>query len=154
MDLAAAADNNPLDAGKDVRILLVNDDADTRALLRRILLGAGFINLIEADSGHGAVRLLRSGNVNFLITDVHMPDLDGWRLARMVRSGVFRCPADIPIIAVSATYRDRIAESTAREHEINSFLSLPLEDHDVLLDAVRRCERYSRPASKPTLLIV
>ncbi|KAF0190985.1 MAG: PAS/GGDEF/EAL domain-containing protein [Gammaproteobacteria bacterium] len=154
MNIAAPADSYSQITGKDVRILLVNDDTDTRVLLRRILLRAGFINLIEADSGHSAVRLLRSDKVNFLITDIHMPDLDGWRLARMVRSGVFRCPSDIPIIAVSATYRDRIAESTAREHEINYFLSLPFENHDVLLDAVRRCDRYAKPSRKPTLLIV
>lgn len=154
MDLAATAENSNQVTGKDVRILLVNDDTDTRTLLRRILLRAGFINLIEANGGRSAVRLLRSDKVNFLITDIHMPDLDGWRLARMVRSGVFKCPPDIPIIAVSATYRDRIAESTAREHEINSFLSLPLENHEVLLDAVRRCDRNRKPARKPTLLIV
>src|SRR3569832_1669837 len=95
------------------RILLVNDNDDTRELLARTLRKAGYSNLIEARNGAEAVHKLREESIELVITDVHMPQLDGWRLARMVRSGLFACPATTPNIDASATFSARLAETTA-----------------------------------------
>jgi CheY-like chemotaxis protein len=89
------------------RILLVNDHADLRELLARILKKSGYTHIIEAADGNEAIKQLRLNPVDLLITDVHMPHIDGWRLARMVRSGLFSCLDTTPIIAVSATFGDR-----------------------------------------------
>src|SRR3569832_2614520 len=115
------------------RILLVNDNDDTRELLARTLRKAGYSNLIEARNGAEAVHKLREESIELVITDVHMPQLDGWRLARMVRSGLFACHATTHIIVASATFSERIAETTAREIEINRFFSLPLKNRDELV---------------------
>src|SRR3569623_706279 len=137
------------------RILLVNDNDDTRELLARTLRKAGYSNLIEARNGAEAVHKLREESVELVITDVHMPQLDGWRLARMVRSGLFACPATTPIIVASATFSARIAETTAREFEINRFFSLPLKNREDLIVAVRELLADLRPLlEKPRLLII
>ena len=140
---------------RNPRILLVNDHVDLRELLARMLQRAGYSNIIDAADGNDAVKHLRTTPVDLLITDVHMPYLDGWRLARMVRSGLFPSPNNLPIIAVSATFADRIAETTAKEFEINRFLSLPLQQRGELAATVR--ELLSAPlasAVKPDLLII
>lgn len=137
------------------RILLVNDHADLRELLARILKKAGYTHIIEAADGNEAVKHLRLYPVDLLITDVHMPHLDGWRLARMVRSGLFPCSDATPIIAVSATFSDRIAETTAREFEINRFLSLPLKNHgDLAATARELLTGLPAAVNKPRLLII
>jgi len=137
------------------RILLVNDNDDTRELLARTLRKAGYSNLIEARNGAEAVHKLREESIELVITDVHMPQLDGWRLARMVRSGLFACPATTPIIVASATFSERIAETTAREFEVNRFFSLPLKNREDLIVAVRELLADLRPLlEKPRLLII
>lgn len=136
------------------RILLVNDNDDLRELLARSLKKAGYTNIIEAADGNEAAKYLLLHPVNLLITDVHMPHLDGWRLARMVRSGLFPCQNTTPIIAVSATYGDRIAETTAREFEINRFLSLPLKSRGELAASVRELLAEPPAAIKKLRLLI
>jgi DNA-binding response OmpR family regulator len=138
---------------EEARILLVNDHPDARALIRRTLQRAGFSNIVEASDGRTAVHELRTAPVDMVITDVHMPHLDGWRLARMVRSGVFRCPSNIPIIVVSATFSERIAEITAREFGVSRFL--PLKNRRQLTETVYEClGEQSLATSRPRLLII
>ncbi|RMD71094.1 MAG: response regulator, partial [Gammaproteobacteria bacterium] len=139
--------------GKHARILLVNDNEDARVLLRRTLQRADFQNITEASDGRAAVQQLHAQPIDLLITDVHMPHLDGWRLARMVRSGLFRCAADIPIIVISATFCERIAETTAKEFGVSRFLAL--KDRGLLVSTVEEflCEE-AEPLTKPTLLII
>src|SRR3569623_773654 len=115
-----------LDAGQRVPcILLVNDHHDIRHLLVKILQRAGYSNILAAANGAEALDRLREDAVELVITDIHMPQLDGWRLARMVRSGLYACPAAAPIIVASATLSERIVETTAREYENNRYYSLP-----------------------------
>ncbi len=137
-------------------LLLVNDDPDSLLLLKRALEKAGYEKILTAVDGCEAIRQLGRQPVDLLITDVHMPFLDGWRLARMVRSGMFRCKSEIPIIVVSGTYTDRIAEVTAREYGINRFVPLlPRLGHEELLSAVRDClYQDDQGLRKPALLIV
>lgn len=136
-------------------ILLVNDNDDTRQLLAKTLQKAGYSRLLEARDGNEAVQKLREEQIELVITDIHMPKLDGWRLARMVRSGLFACPATTPIIVASATFSERIAEITAREFEINRFFSLPLKNKEELISTVRELLADIRPPlDKPRLLII
>lgn len=134
-------------------ILLVNDQFDARTLIRRTLQRVGLKHIVEAADGRAAIQQLRAHSVDLLITDIHMPHLDGWRLARMVRSGVFKCPSDIPIVVVSATFCDRIAEVTAKEFGVNRFLAL--KDRKQLVTTVYEClSEHAMRAGKPTVLVV
>ncbi|HHM04668.1 MAG TPA: EAL domain-containing protein [Gammaproteobacteria bacterium] len=144
-----------LKSGRIPRILIVNDSPDTRDLLTRNLKQAGYSHIKEAGDGRAAIRQLKLSKVDVLITDIHMPHLDGWRLARMVRSGLFSSASTIPIIAVSATYSERLAESSAREFGINRFLALPLARRQILADTVTELlEDSGQFVPKPSLLII
>ena len=135
------------------RILLVNDNADARRLIARGLSRGGFERITEARDGREAVEALSTDFFDLIVTDVHMPHLDGWRLSRMVRSGVFQSRADVPIVVVSATFGERIAQATAREYGVNRFLAL---DEARNLDEVVRTLLRERGVelSKPRLLVI
>lgn len=138
---------------QSARILLVNDEDPVRLMLRQILKRAGFTNVVELANGVEASRYLADQVVDILITDIHMPHLDGWRLARMVRSGIFPSPAALPIIVVSATFCARIAEATAKEYGVNRFLTL--EEKNLLPEVVRQhLEPRVSELPKPTLLVI
>ncbi|MEJ2200281.1 MAG: response regulator [Desulfuromonadaceae bacterium] len=105
-------------------ILIANNSAEAREWLIACLRGAGFSSFVEAEDGPSASKMLRTQDIRLLITDIEFPDFDGWRLARMVRSGVFLCPCNIPIIVVANTWCERIAETTAKAYGINRVLPL------------------------------
>jgi two-component system cell cycle response regulator CpdR len=71
-----------------LRILLVEDDADSSRGLAKLLEFAGFVVTI-APTGEDALRILaREPSPDFLLTDVQLPDLDGRDLARQARLAV------------------------------------------------------------------
>ena len=71
-------------------VLLVDDDPDMRLYLRSCLrsLTSSFERVLEAGDGLDALRLVRSGEVQLVISDVGLPGLDGRRLSRAIRDDV------------------------------------------------------------------
>ena len=69
--------------GGEESILLVDDNAEMRTVARRHLISLGY-RVREADSGPGAMDILRSGHrFDLLFTDIVMPDgMTGYQLAR------------------------------------------------------------------------
>ena len=136
-------------------LLLVNEDLEKRYVLRGILGKGGYQHVIESESGSEALHHLRTDNIAILITDIDLPDMDGWRLIQMIRSGACQCRHDLPIIAVSSVFRDKPAESRAEKYRINACLPLPLQDPASLIDAVSsNCTSTEQESSNPKLLIV
>jgi len=133
-------------------ILIVNTDARARRLVRQTLEQSGFSNLSEAESGSAAIDILNRMAIDILITDIPLQDLDGWRLTRLVRSGVLRAAADTPIIMVSTSYSERIAEITAREFRVDRFISF--EELHKLPVVLREMQTGGAAPPKPTLLLI
>lgn len=131
----------------------MNDQPAALFLIRKVLEKAGYGNLATCDNGIAASRHLGQYPVDMLITDVHMPSIDGWRLCRMVRAGIFQCPASTPIIVVSGTFGEQVAEVTARAFEVDRFLSL--KEIQQLPQAVHDCLALSATGQRrPTLLVI
>ncbi|QEY19167.1 GGDEF domain-containing response regulator [Cellvibrio sp. KY-GH-1] len=105
------------------------------------------------DSAQKALRVLRQQTIDLLIVDVNIPDMDGWRLSRLVRSGILLCRVDLPIVITAQTWCERIAEVTAREYGINQLL--PLEHLQQLPAVVKNLTRQKETITpKPRLLVV
>ncbi len=69
-------------------VLVVDDDADIRSVLKRALTFAGYEVLVAADGGEALALLGREGpRVRLLLTDVMMPGIGGRELAERVRHG-------------------------------------------------------------------
>jgi CheY-like chemotaxis protein len=83
-------------------VLVVDDDALSRALLADALAGRGFGVVAERDALAGLLRLAEEiFSLDVLVTDVVMPEVDGEELVRRVREvGGER---DLPIVAVTAS---------------------------------------------------
>lgn len=114
----------------NLQLLLVNGDLEKSQILSNYLAENTGFNIIVAHSGTAAVGMLKQLRIHCVISDIYLEGVDGWRLARMVRSGIFNCSADIPFIVVSSTWCKRIAEKTAREFDIDHLL--PLNNTPVL----------------------
>ncbi len=82
-----------------VRILIADDYADNRELLRLMLETVGYM-ICEARDGHECVALARANPPDLLLIDLSMPKLDGWGAFRELRAD--ERTRDVPCIAVTA----------------------------------------------------
>ncbi len=136
-----------------VSLLVVNSNAEALQKIRQKLLEQGYERISLADSAQRALRNLRQQAYDLLIIEVETRDLDGWRLSRLVRSGILHCRSDIPILIIANTWCERIAEVTAREYGINSLLAL--EHLDQLPKIVQRLLATPQTLMpKPRLLVI
>jgi PAS domain S-box-containing protein len=76
----------------NVRILIVDDEADTRELLREVLIGCG-ADVCDAASGEEALRYVEEWKPQVIVSDIGMPVMDGYDFIRHVRERGHRMPA-------------------------------------------------------------
>jgi CheY-like chemotaxis protein len=67
-----------------VRILIIDDDADFRALLRRVLVRAGY-EVVEARDGREGMQCYRTAPTDIVLTDILMPEQEGLETIRALR---------------------------------------------------------------------
>lgn len=94
------------------RILIADDTASSRDLLRSILEANGYV-VEEAQDGQHVLEIIESFGPHLVILDLHMPRLDGYSTAAALRKmPLFR---QLPIVALTAavtqTAPDRISEA-------------------------------------------
>ena len=87
-----------------VRAVVVDDEADARILICRLIEESGGQCQVAA-SGAEALGLIAQGDVNILISDIGMPDFDGYQLIRKIRSMHASESRNIPAIALTAYAR-------------------------------------------------
>ena len=80
-------------------ILIVEDSATTRALIRAVIDELGEFETVEAGSGFEALKMLPQQEYDLIVTDINMPDINGLELINFVRNN----PRynHLPIIIVS-----------------------------------------------------
>jgi CheY-like chemotaxis protein len=131
-DCSAASSGDATLAG--LRILVVDDDADTRSLQKTIFVRAGAI-VAEAESAAVAFQALRDFKPHLLVCDIHMPEEDGCFLMRRVRALATELGGSIPAIAVtggsSSTVRGEALRSGFSAH-----LTKPVAVGELLATAV------------------
>jgi PAS domain S-box-containing protein len=71
-------------AAKKLRLLLVDDHADTRGVLSRLLAKSGH-DVLTADSAQKALELLDTGRFDALISDIGLPEVSGYELVRQAK---------------------------------------------------------------------
>jgi PAS domain S-box-containing protein len=103
----------PMASLAGVRVLLVEDDVDSRVVAGMALRGAG-ARVTEAADGAQALAVLGRGAVDVLLSDLGMPDTDGFTLMRRVREA----PALAGNVGVALAY-SAFADATTRARAID-----------------------------------
>lgn len=84
----------------NMRILIVDDFATMRRIIRDVLKQLGFNNVIEADDGTTAWELLGKERVELVISDWNMPKMSGIELLRKVRQS--EAYQDLPFLMLTS----------------------------------------------------
>ncbi len=101
--------NRPTDIEKDVpRILVMDDDDDTLAILRMVLKKEGYKVDLATDGMEG-LKLLRERHHDLVISDVMMPKLDGYRFVETVRQDPSIRATPVILITAKKETEDKVA---------------------------------------------
>jgi len=107
---------------KNMRILVVDDFATMRRIIRNLLRDLGFNNTLEADDGTTALPMLQNGQFDLLITDWNMPGMQGIDLLQAVRADPRL--RSLPVLMVTAeAKRDQIV--LAAQAGVNGYIVKP-----------------------------
>lgn len=71
---------------KHIKILVVDDFATMRKVIRNLLKQVGYENIVEAEDGVTALRVLKSQKVDLIVSDWNMPNMTGLELLKAVRA--------------------------------------------------------------------
>jgi two-component system chemotaxis response regulator CheY len=107
-----------------LRVLVVDDNAALRGVLRISLQAFGCKAVLESSSVEHALDLLKSGTIDLLITDWKMSPKDGIDLVTALRNPVNSPSPFIPVIMLTA-YSNTSHFKQARDAGVNEFLIKP-----------------------------
>ena len=105
-----------------MKVLIVDDFSTMRRIIKNLLRDLGFTNTFEADDGHTALPMLKSGDFEFVVTDWNMPIMQGIDLLKEIRKD----PSlkHLPVLMVTAeAKREQIIE--AAQAGVNGYIVKP-----------------------------
>ena len=129
-DTPSAAEKRPVEPRLDgVRVLVVDDEDDTRELIGRALEDRG-AHITLASNARDAFQILQKNNIDVLLADIAMPGDDGYSLIRQIRSAGTNM-SKIPAGAVTAHARDE-ERTRALEAGFQMHLAKPVEPGEIV----------------------
>jgi phosphoserine phosphatase RsbU/P len=105
-------------------ILVVDDEAQTRRLLRRVLTGAGYATR-ESENVEGAMEMVQAQRPALLLLDLDMPGLNGAEMLKRLRADKDPETAQIPAIMLTG-HSDVESEVLCLEAGANDFVTKPI----------------------------
>jgi len=113
---------------KSPRVLVIEDDENTRYAMQFILENAGY-QVEFAEAGEKALLAAQHQRPDLILMDIMMPNMDGYQVARMLKAQ--KQLAHIPVVALTARAMKGDREK-ALAAGCNDYLTKPFESKDIL----------------------
>jgi two-component system, OmpR family, KDP operon response regulator KdpE len=126
------------------RILVVDDEPQITRVLRTSLNGSGY-EVRTADSGDGALAIIREWKPDLVITDVSMPQMTGIELTRRLRTDF-----EMPIIVLSVKGEEK-TKVEALDAGADDYLTKPIGMNELLARVRRNLARVEPPHTPQTV---
>ena len=127
------------------RILIADDDAGIRDVLRMAFEPAGFTVSVAAD-GQAALEMARSLSPDLVVFDIGMPEMDGLTVCREIRK-----TSEMPILFLTAQ-SDEVDRIVGLEMGADDYVAKPFSPREVVA-RVRAIMKRSVPASAPSVVL-
>lgn len=106
----------------DLKFLIVDDFSTMRRIIRNLLKEIGYSSADEAEDGVAALGMLKSGSFDFVVSDINMPNMNGFQLLQSIRAD--ETLKHLPVLMVTAeAKRDQIIE--AAQAGVNGYVVKP-----------------------------
>jgi two-component system chemotaxis response regulator CheY len=114
----------------DMKFLIVDDFSTMRRIVRGLLKEIGYNNAEEAEDGTVALNMLKSTKYDFVVSDINMPNMNGFELLAAVKAD--DALKHIPVLMVTAEARKedivRAAKDGAAGYIVKPFTKATLEE--------------------------
>jgi len=110
------------------RILVIEDQADNRQILRDLLTNADF-EVIEAENGEAGLAAAAAHKPDLILMDIQLPGMDGYEATRRLKADAML--RHVPVIAVTAHALSG-AEQEARAAGCDGYISKPISPRQLL----------------------
>jgi DNA-binding response OmpR family regulator len=121
-------------------ILVVDDEESVRELLCDILESEGY-KVTQADCGDAALALFDSGRYDAVFTDVGMPGMSGWELARAIRERDQHLP-----LAVITGWGEAVGSVEQEQAQVNWVLTKPFHI-DRIIEVAQEVSKHHEESS-------
>jgi two-component system chemotaxis response regulator CheY len=113
-----------------MRFLIVDDFSAMRRIMRNLLKDLGYHNADEAENGSTALQKLKSGRFDFVVSDVNMPNMDGFELLKTIRADNNLKALPVLLVTAEARREDIIsaAQAGADGYIVKPFTKATLEE--------------------------
>ena len=115
---------------KELRFLVVDDFSTMRRIVRNLLKESGFSEADEAEDGVVALQKLRNSAFDFVVTDINMPNMNGFQLLTEIKND--EKLKHIPVLMVTAEARKEdivlAAQQGAAGYIVKPFTKATLEE--------------------------
>ncbi len=112
-------------------ILIIDDNEDTLAIFKQLLLDEGY-RVSTADNGKTGVELFKRQSFDLVITDLNMPEMNGLDVIKRINNTI-----KVPIILMSSDYLP-VEPDEARLMGVNAVISKTIDDYD-FCELVKYC---------------
>lgn len=117
------------------KILVVEDNEDTREILLYRLKSMGDYEVLLAANGKEALEMATKTKPDLIIMDLKMPVMDGWEATKALRQTDWG--KDLPVIALTAQAMER-DEEKALSAGCNDYIAKPIMDYTILKKKVEK----------------
>ncbi len=117
-------------ATQDMKFLVVDDFATMRRIVRNLLKESGYGNVDEAEDGSMALQMLKQGKYDFVISDINMPNMNGFEMLRQIRAQPSLKELPVLMVTAEAKKEDIInaAQIGASGYIVKPFTKATLEE--------------------------
>ena len=134
-----------------MKVLIVDDRPDNQLLLQEQLRVLP-VEPVTADSGVRALRELRTQNFDLVISDLLMPEMDGFQLCYLLKTDPKL--QKTPVIIYTANYATKKDEQQAKDLGADDFITRPIDDEELtsrIRGVIERSQRgqVAQPRAKP-----
>lgn len=116
-----------------IKVLAIDDSRTIRSLVKKVMVDAGF-DCVCADDGVQGVAMFAQENPDVVITDINMPNLDGYGVISQIRNGAAN--RTVPILVLTTESADHL-KARAREAGATGWIVKPFDDA-AIISVVRR----------------
>ncbi|MGZ5271926.1 MAG: chemotaxis response regulator CheY [Ramlibacter sp.] len=117
-------------APADLKFLIVDDFSTMRRIVHNLLKEAGYANADEAEDGVVALQKLQGGGFDFVVSDINMPNMNGFDLLKAIRADASLKALPVLMITAEARKEDIVlaAQSGASGYIVKPFTKATLEE--------------------------
>lgn len=114
----------------ELKFLIVDDFSTMRRIVRNLLKEAGHGNADEAEDGAAALQKLRGGGFDFVVSDINMPNMNGFELLGQIRADPALKALPVLMITAEARKEDIVmaAQAGASGYIVKPFTKATLEE--------------------------